>query len=487
MFDEILAAASRGSGGGATSAAEVEELMKALEASGPLSNVGLTGGAALRVQSLDKTMQATIVENKHFVLFGRLAKPEVSGIVDEWVEQKGVGGFLGGSTNTEAGAARAAVGDYARRHGSVKFLSTRRQVSLAAKIQQGIASAEGVEQAGGAKQLLSDAEYLCWEGDEAVVPTEFSGIFSQMQEGVRRGGVDPDNIVDLDGAAMTSFDPLAQAAAQIGSRDNFGTPTDLFLSPFAQADLDASLAPAYRVGLSPSGSDIALGAPVSAIRTSDGVIATSQDKFIRDQQHMTPFEVQYPKVAAKNLGMKPTLAIAEPEVDVESRFRVNRAGTYYYGVAGVSAEGQSPMVVSGAIAIGAGEAPVLTITRSAGQEETGYVIYRSRQDGTNAPADMREMCRIPASGLATTVFKDQNRKLPGATKAAMLNMLKSDTAIIWRQFLPMMKFKLYPTDSPVDPWLQLLWGYLRISKLRQHVVLINIVPRSAKWRPHKGE
>jgi hypothetical protein len=65
----------------------------------------------------------------------------------------------------------------------------------------------------------------------------------------------------------------------------------------------------------------------------------------------------------------------------------------------------------------------------------------------------------------------------------MLNMTPGHKAITWRQYLPMMKFPLYPTVSAVVPWAQLLFGYLRIGKAKHHVVFKNILPDSAQWRP----
>ncbi len=57
------------------------------------------------------------------------------------------------------------------------------------------------------------------------------------------------------------------------------------------------------------------------------------------------------------------------------------------------------------------------------------------------------------------------------------------TAMDWRQFLPMCKFPLYPTNAAVVPWAQLLFGYLRITKRKHHVVIKNILPNGALFRP----
>src|SRR5207253_4068247 len=111
---------------------------------------------------------------------------------------------------------------------------------------------------------------------------------------------------------------------------------------------------------------------------------------------------------------------------------------------------------------------------SAGGLETGYAIYRSRKNGTNTPSDFRLQTRVAKAG-ATTTFTDHNRFIPGTTSAYVLNMSPGADAIAWRQLMPLLKFQLYPTAQAVLPWSQLLFGYLRLAKRRQHVVLKNIV------------
>ena len=77
--------------------------------------------------------------------------------------------------------------------------------------------------------------------------------------------------------------------------------------------------------------------------------------------------------------------------------------------------------------------------------------------------------------------------IPGSTEAFILNMSPGATAITWRQLLPMLKWQLYPTDAPIIPWAQMLFGYLRISKRKHHVLVKNIVPINQMWRPFTAE
>lgn len=477
---------------GAMGADAVEALNKALTAGYGTDVASLTGGGALRIQSLERTMMTTIQENSHFKLFNKFSKNNATATVDEWTEQSDVGGFMGGSTNTETGAIAAAQGTYARRVGLVKYLMTRREVSFVQTLQNAISDSEATEQGNGALQLLTDAEYLSFEGDSSVVPTEFDGIEAQLRAGVAAGQVDSRNIIDARAGSISNVTPVTDAAAQIAGFGNFGTPTDIFMSQMVQADFDKGLDPAFRVPLPGLGNGgLTIGAPVNGIRTSWGDIATQNDVFIREDLRKQPFEVLYPAIAASNSTIAPASVVAtDGGLDASSQFTAPQAGNYYYAVAGVTAAGASAIVKSAQFAVVAGKKVTVTITASAGGQETGYIVYRSRLNGGNSTAgsvagqgsDFREVCRVAKAG-ATTVFTDYNAEIPGTTKAFILNMAPSSMAITWRQLLPMLRFPLYPTVSATIPWAQLMFGYLRIGKRRHHAMIKNILPTSQAWKP----
>lgn len=456
---------------------DVAELRKALEAGYGTDAAALTGAGALRIQSLEKTMMSTIQDNQHFALFNELAKTNAGATVDEWTEQSGIGGFLGGSTNTETGNIQSAQGQYARRVGMVKYLMTRREVSFVSTLQNSLVEAEAVEAQNGALQLLTDAEFLSFEGDASVVPTEFDGIAAQIAS-----LESADHVIDAAGDSLASINLVDRAAATIAGFGNFGRPTHIFMSQLVQSDFNTNLDPAFRVSLTGASQELMLGAPVKGISTSWGDIKTISDVFIRDERQMMPFEVDYPAVAAANLFKPAAVTAVAAAGGASSKWGATHAGNYYYAVAGVSAAGQSNALVSDQTAVAAGNGVTLTITASAVGTETGYAIYRGRKNGTGALTDLRLMARIPRTG-ATTTFVDINRKIPGTTKAYILNLTPGQQAITWRQLLPMTKFPLYPTASAVIPWAQMLFGYLRIGKRKHHVVIENIVPAGAVWKP----
>lgn len=480
-----------GSQGGALEA--LGELQKALQASNYQTDVAtLTGGGALGVQSLDTAMKTTIQENEHFTLFNRLARTNATNIVDEYVRQNGVGGFLGGSTNTQMGVVRAAQGDYSREIGLVKFLMSMRQVGYVLNINKNITEATAIEERNGALQLLTDANYLLYHGNAAACPTQFDGIFTQIDAAIAAGKMSADSVVDMDGAKLNSVEPLSKVNTAVSRYGSWGQSTDVFLPNSVQQDLNMGLDPAFR--WTPQGQNTPMiGAHVEGIRLQNGILKTAMDTFIHDEAHpmVSPFEVAYSAIAAANAGFKPqSVTVDASASDASSKFSSTRAGNYYYAVAAIGAngEGLTQVVKSTQTAIAAGKKAVLTITASAGNTESGYAIYRSRQDGTNATTDFRLVKVIAKSG-STTTFTDLNRDIPGTVSVPLLNMKSGADAIGWRQFQAMTKIPLPfgVGGQPVISWFQFLFGYLRVTKPKHHGYIKNILPSNALWRPFSNE
>ncbi|QNJ57317.1 major capsid protein [Pseudomonas phage Dolphis] len=478
-----MSAAVRGAGA---------DLIKALEASNYQTDVSqLEGGGALGIQSLDTAMKTVVQEEKHFTLFNRLQRTGATNIVDEYTRQNSIGGWLGGSTNTQMGQVRSAQGEYKREVGFVKFLMTLRQVGYVLNVGNNLAQPMAVEERNGAKQLLTDANYLLYHGNAAASPTQYDGIIKQIEDGVAAGEIAPENIVDMQGTKLDSVEPFSQVGASVGNYGSWGRSSDVFLPMSVQNDLNQGLDPAFR--WSPQGNNTPIiGGHVEGIRLQGGILKTAEDTFIHNESHpmVKPFEVTQPVVAASNAAIKPTSIAGVAASDASSQFTSGRAGNYYYAVAAIGAngEGLSAVVKSAQVAIAAGEKVTLTITASGSAAESGYAIYRSRQNGSNATDDLRLVKVIPKTG-ATTVFVDLNREIPGTVAVPLLNLDQGSDAIGWRQFQPMTKIPLPfgVGGVPVYSWFQFLFGYLRVTKPKHHGLIKNILPANAKWRPHVGE
>lgn len=468
------------------------DLIKALQASNYQTNVStLTGGGALGVQSLDTAMKTTVQENEHFKLFNRLQQTSATNIVDEYVRQSSVGGFLGGSTNSQMGVVRPAQGEYSREVGLVKFLMTLRQVGYVLNIGKNITEATAVEERNGAMQLLTNAEYLLFHGNADACPTQFDGIFAQLDKEIAAGRMSDDHVIDMQGKKLDSVEQFSKINVAVSRYGSWGSSTDVFMPNSVQNDLNMGLDPAFR-WVPGAGNTPMLGGHVEGIRLQSGVLKTTQDTFIHDEQNpmVYAFEVNNSAIAVANAAFKPTSVTGATASDASSQFTGTRAGNYYYAVAAIGSQGQgmTEVVKSAQVAVAAGEKVTLTITASASGTESGYAVYRSRQNGTNDTSDFRLVKVIKKDG-ATTTFVDLNRDIPGTVSIPLLNMRPSADAIGWRQFQPMTKIPLPfgVGGMPVISWFQFLFGYLRITKPKHHGYIKNILPSQATWRPHVGE
>lgn len=478
--------------GGSTGGANAD-LLKALEASNYQTDVAtLEGGGALGVQSLDTAMKTTVQENQHFTLFNRLQQTSATNIVDEYTRQSNVGGFLGGSTNSQMGVVRSATGEYSREVGMVKFLMTLRQVGYVLNVGKNIVGPIATEERNGALQLLTDAEYLLFHGNADASPTQFDGIFAQIDKEIADGRMSDDNVVDLQGKKLDSVEAMSQINVAVSRYGSWGRSSDIFLPNSVQNDLNSGLDPAYRWNAG-AGNTPVLGGHVEGIRLTNGVLKTNMDTFIHDEENpmVYAFEVNNPAIATANASFKPaSLTVVATADDVSSQFSSTRAGNYFYAVAGIGAGGQglTELTKASQTVIAAGKKAVLTITKSGSDAESGYAIYRGRQNGTNETIDFRLVKVVKKAG-ATTTYTDLNRDIPGTVSAPLLNMDPGADAIGWRQFQSMTKIPLPfgVGGMPVHSWFQFLFGYLRITKPKHHGYIKNILPSNAKWRPHTGE
>ncbi|MFZ4538506.1 hypothetical protein [Propionivibrio sp.] len=471
---------------------DAQELQKALTANmtGATDVAGLTGGAALGVQSLDTAMKTVVQEEEHFVLFKKLQQSNATNVVDEYTRQNSIGGVLGGSTNGQMGTVRSAQGEYSREIGLVKFLMTLRQVGYVLNIGKNLAEPMAVEERNGALQLLTDAEYLLFNGNAAASPTQYDGIFTQIDAAIAAGKCGSDHVIDMAGTALTTVEPFTKLQAAIQDYGNWGRITETFMPTTVQTDLNMGLDPAFRWSAQPN-SPMTIGGHVEGIRLTEGVLKTNVDTFLHHGEFpmSKPIEVTWPATATANAALKPaSVTIVASADDTASMFTAARAGNYYYAVAGIggNGEGLSAVVLSSQTAVAAGKKAVLTITQSSGTLETGYAIYRSRQDGTNAVTDFRLVKVIARTSGATTTFTDINRDVPGTVSVPCLNMNPASDAIGWRQFQPMTKIPL-PFGIggvPVNSWFQFLFGYLRVTKPKHHGYIKNILPVNSVWRPH---
>lgn len=481
--------------------AEFEELVKALEAGSQVNGEyttdvrNLSQGGALGVQSLDTTMKTTIQENQHFTLFNRLAQSNAINIVDEYSRQDHVGGFLGGSTNTQMGVVRAAQGQYKREVGLVKFLMSLRQVGYVLNIGKNIAEPIAIEERNGALQLLTDANYLLYHGNSEVVDSQFDGVFKQIDDAIQNGEMSEDCRIDMAGKPLQSVEPFSKINVAVSSYGSWGRSTDVFLPNSIQNDLNMGLDPAFR-WMEDGQNMPMIGGHVPGIRLINGILRTNMDTFIHCEENpMThPFELSNKTLAANNSILKPSAAVTSIAAGKSGVFTAAHAGNYFYAVAGISKSGagySQAFVTVTAQSVAAGEVVDIKVTHPSVDDMGGLALYRGRRGAAagasdqDTLADMRLVKIVKADKSGTTHIFDDNRDIPGTVSVPLLNLDAGADAIGWRQFQPMTKIQLPfgVGGMPVLSWFQFLFGYLRMTKPKHHGYIKNILPTSATWDP----
>ena len=134
-------------------------------------------------------------------------------------------------------------------------------------------------------------------------------------------------------------------------------------------------------------------------------------------------------------------------------------------------------------AIVAGDEVTVTITHPSDADVTGFMLHRSRKNGTNATGDFREMVRVARrAGQSTTLYVDDNQNIPGTSPVFLLNQTPGANAVTLRRLLPLTMFPLYATDTAARLWAQLFFCYLRVAKPQQLAMIRNVTPQYAAWK-----
>lgn len=459
---------------------DASSLLKAITGDGGTDSAALTGGAALRRESLEATLISITSKEKNYKAWQTIAQSRATAFVDEWSRLTDLGGFYeGGAAQTELAAIAESTGAYNRETDKVKLLASRRLVGIGAEMQSqnGLVSAVAQETQNGTRELLRNANWLAYHGDKACNATEFDGLATILE---REGFV-----IDLEGKTIPAdASPIREAAADVAGVGKFGELDTYYCSHLVQVDLNNNLSPSFRIGLDSSPkSNIALGATVEQIETGFGQIKRQNDPFI--QESLPPWIARSdasPARAAAAAITPPDSATGVAAPDVDSKFKAAHAGNYYYAIEAGNERGRSATLVkTAAVSVDAGDKVTVTIVPDVASDSTYYVIHRSRLNGTNANGDFREIARIPKLAVGDTVFVDLNQSIPGTSK--MFLTQNTEDVICFRRLNPLSKFPLFPTNQLIITWAMFWFLYLRVATPERCYMLKNILPSGAKWRP----
>jgi hypothetical protein len=453
---------------GAMSRQDVTNLWKALVAGSDINNPGTAAGTGFpfRIEFLDNMLRYISYRATHVRLFTALMKEQALNTIIEWnlLEDYGedAGGFI-----AEGDLPQEHDLTISRNYATIKYLATVRRVTHPMQLirpAHGDVIRRSAE--AGTLWLLRAAEKACFFGDSRVIPEEWDGIDSQMDQALTAGDLDAGSVRDLRGRRLSEDEINQGIGVQMQDR-NYGFPTNLHYSVGAHQNLAKELFAKERLGI--------------AERSRRAVGGFRMDSF---QSSLQPTELQLePNVfikegeapVANGLGSTakrpavPSVGTVTSPGDADSQFAAGDADTYLWRVVAVNRYGKSAPVDTAGHATAAGDKATFVITNNGGA--TGYEVYRTRAGDAGAAAKARFMIRIPKGAADTTTFEDFNDDLPGTSKAFMLQQNRE--AITFYQLAPMMMFPLAFIDLS-RRWAQLLYGTLILNAVRKHLMWKNV-------------
>lgn len=455
------------SGFGSHSAAQVEALQKALAITqnyGTTAPADLSGGSALAVEDLDRTLKLVTHGLEHLKLWKDIIKERVSQTVHEYNVQNSYGQevspfFAMGGTPVQTDA------NYDREIVQVKYLGTYGQVQHNLTLIQ---AAHGPVIAREVKnktiELLARNERTMFEADEDINALEYDGIYAQVKKkeaqaaykstafaGFEAAGADDSVILDIRGA----FDDTVAERMALTNVNNFGMAMDCYLG----TDIHSQFSTDF----------------FNKQRTIPGEVLTSGN---RVKEHIGTIDYRFkpslfnrprraPLAVSISGSAAPTVANQGAAADASSKFVSADAGTYSYKVSAVYADGETAPSTNFQQAVAAGEIVDAEISF------TGSPLYANvfrAPVGTTAGWEFIGRVALGASGAAVVI--DRNERLPGSARAFLL--MHDTDALCWKQLGSMIKYDLAVTDTSYK-WLQLLYGTPLVNAARKHTIADNLL------------
>ena len=443
-------------------------LMKALEAGSGADASTFTGGRSLIPESLDTTLVSVLWNQNEAKLFKALKRNSIKSPVHQWNKRDDVGDE-DGAWVAEGGVSFEKNQAIARKFVEAKYLQTLRKVTLQMLASNSLENAEAIEKEAGALWIIKQIERALFQGDSSIITEQPDGLKVLIPDS---------NVIDLrgeDGTSADMEDAWGEGARII--RDNYGMVSDAYMPTFAMEDVQKLLRDRLRV---PAGGNENTNAGAYVYKkypTPFGTFTLEDNLFIDGNNVL-----QRPSTLTAQRPDQPSITLTRQAASGGrvSEFTDDDAGDYYYQVVAVNKFGDS--VASAAVQVTgvvAGDEVKISVTDGA-IAGTGYKIYRSRKDASDG-SDCRLMSTVVNPGGGPSLVYDVNSDLPNTMSIYMLNMIPQYNAIEWEQWLPTMKFQLYPTNAAVNPFLMLLFGVLGLKKEEQMVRIKNVSYSRDKW------
>lgn len=473
-------------GMGESSAAEVANLQKALEAGDitgrETTNSTTSSGAPLKVESLEKNLKHLTFSESDIVLWKAIPKKAAFNTVEEYNQLTSYGTDRGGFNN-EGELPVEEDSTYVRRAQLVKFMGVVKSVTHPMQlVNTMVGNIIDREVKNGTMWILRKLNKALYFGDEAIVPQEFNGLLAQQRRSDAWTSLgdylNSPNVVDLRGTYLT------EEAIETGANtiiENFGHADQLFAPPAVLSNFVKNFyGNKFIQPNTPALSDGVMGQKVQAFDSQFGKISLNYDIFFQK----LPTKKTVSVATSASAPATPTTggAPAPVGVDADGKWAAGDAGDYFYAVTGLNRYGESALCVLDAAAatIVAGGSVDLTFTNTASPyNATGFRIYRSNEGAASAAAatfyplfDI-STAELTAGfdGAAGLSVRDRNRILPDTDQAFLIQF--NNEVLEFGQLAPLMKMDL-AVLSPAYRFMVLMYGTPFLYAVKKMVRLINI-------------
>jgi hypothetical protein len=491
-------------GFGIGSGQDVQELNKALEGAASLGlqagvstagivTDGTTGGAALRVQSLDSSLKVITFTDKHINFWKDIPKTPAYSTAEEYNQLTSYGMQTGGFV-TEGELPYSTTSDYLRKVALVKYVGTTRSVSHPMTlVRTMVPDVIAQENSNGIMWMLRQIENaLFWgndKGRDASEYVEWAGIDQQIggATGIGTGGGNNYDMRNVN-LATTPFTTVVNSLAQTVV-DQFGFPTDIYLPYQLLAKINDEFAgtAAQRIVLPSPAGNTQLNINVDSLMTQAGKVNLKPTYFLQRTRTIptaskllksTTMAAAIGKTMTASSGGTPTTGY----VPAAGWYKVNYTFENKYGeTRGYEGDGgvaTVPAGIAGACIQLNGTTQSIRITLGSADtndaDAAEFVnIFLSPMCATQALAQAATVYwvqRIPLGNAVTTVDWD-GRRLPN-TYTAFIGQNTSDV-LTFRQLAPLVKMDL-ATIAPAYKWMILLYGMPVIFVPQKWTRVINI-------------
>lgn len=456
------------SGFGSMSQQKVDALQKALAITqnyGTTAPNQLTGGSALAVEDLDRTLKLVTNGLEHLKLWKDIMKEQTPQTVSEYNVQNSYGAEVP-SFFAMGGTPQSTDAQYNRQFIQVKYQGTQGSVQHDLTLIQ---AAHGPVVAREVKnktvELLSRNERAMFSADSTIQALEYDGIDAQITVKAASAAFQSTAFAGYDASGTTDqpvidvrnvFDADIAERMALANVNNFGMAMDCYLG----TDIHSTFSRKYYLKQ----------------RTLPGETLTSGN---RVKEHTGSLDFRFkpslfnrPRIAPLPQTVAteaaPTLAAATTPTDASSQFAAGDAGSYGYQVSLSYKDGETLPSAELVATVAAGQ-----IVKSA-PTYTGTPLYANvfRTPKGAAGSNWQFIGRVALLGSGVSITIDANSNLPGAAKAYLL--MHDADALVWRQLGSMIKYDLAVTTTSYQ-WLQLLYGTPLVSAGRKHTIAKNLI------------